>query len=61
MAPLVADALVGLEHGQANTSTGQFVCGGEAGLTPTDYHSLQLLNSTHLVHLSIDALSAVTL
>jgi len=52
MAPLVADALFGLEDREANALARQLVCGGEAGLAPADYDRLQLLNSTHLVHLS---------
>jgi hypothetical protein len=61
MAPLVADALIGLEHREADASTSQLVCGGEAGLAPADYHCLQLLNGTHIVHLSINALNAALL
>ncbi len=66
MAPLVADARIGLEHREGDASTSQIVCGGEAGLAPADNHSLQLLNGTHLDHLSnswlsINALTTVLL
>jgi hypothetical protein len=61
MAPLVADARFGFEDREANASARQLVCSGEAGLAPADYDRLQLLNSTHLIHLSIDALITVIL
>jgi len=60
---LVADTLLRLKHGDANTSPAQFVRGGEAGLAPTDHHRLQLLKVTHLfsLHLSVHVFTAVSL
>jgi hypothetical protein len=44
---LVANPLLGLKHSEADTSTGQLVRRGEAGLAPAHDYRLQLLNVTH--------------
>jgi hypothetical protein len=45
--PLLADALISLEHDGAQTSTRELVGGREAGLPPTDDNRLQLLDFAH--------------